>query len=143
MATLAADKPRVFEGMPRDGYHSMPIIADDIVYAGAAVGESTTAGTGRPLQGGDTFQGFAVERCTNTGGAASAQKIKLVKRGYVKLAVTGLDNVNDLGAAVYASDDDTFTLTASGASQIGKVERYDGTSGYGIVYFEAESQRSI
>jgi hypothetical protein len=143
MATLSVDKPRVFEGVPKDGYHSLPIIADDIVYAGAAVGESSTSGTGRPLSGGDTFQGFAVERCTNTGGAASAKLVKLVKCGYVKLPVTGLDNVNDLGAAVYASDDDTFTLTASGASQIGKVERYDGTSGYGIVYFEAETQRSI
>jgi hypothetical protein len=145
MSTLAADKRRVFElngGYPDEGV--VPIIASDIVYAGAAVGESTTTGTYRPLAGGDVFAGFAMEKCDNASGAASAKLIKILRSGVVKnLPVTGLDNVNDAGATVYATTDDDFTLTASGASSIGKVERYSGTSGYGDVYFEGESRRSI
>jgi hypothetical protein len=85
-----------------------------------------------------------MEKCDNASGAASAKLIKILRSGVVKnLPVTGLDNVNDAGATVYASDDDTFTLTASGSSSIGKVEKYNGVSGYGDVYFEGESRRSI
>jgi hypothetical protein len=144
MSTLAANKLRVFELGGDPGLEEVPSIASDITYAGAAVGESTTTGTDRPLAGGDVFRGFCTEKCDNSAGAASAKNIKVMTRGVVKLTgVTGLDNVNDAGAVVYATDDDTFTMTASGASGIGKVVRYLGTSGEGLVYFEGESRRSI
>lgn len=144
MATLAADKLRVFETDGERGFEEVPAVASDIIYAGAVVGESSTGGTYRPLVGGDTFRGFCTEKCDNSAGAASAKLIKIRSKGVVKLSgVTGLDNVNDAGATVYATDDDTFTLTASGASGIGKVVRYLGTSGLGLVYFEGETRRSI
>lgn len=143
MTTLAADKKRQFL-LQGAKFADLPIIASDIVYEGAAVGESTTTGTGRPLAGGDGFMGFAVRRCDNAAGGAAARLIRVQTSGYVaNLPVTGLDNINDLGAAVYASDDDTFTLTASGATQIGKVQSYDGVSGYGTVYFESLDVRSV
>lgn len=145
MATLTADTPRTFEqtgGHP--DYNEIPIIADDIVYAGAAVGESTTTGTGRPLVGGDTFLGFCIEQCDNAGGAAAAKRIKLLESGVAWLTVTGGDNNNDYDAAVYASDDNVFTLTSStGFTQIGKVKRYDSAKGQCLVYFESSSKRSI
>lgn len=146
MATLAKDKPRTMEltGAHPD-YNEVPIIADDIVYAGAAVGESTTTGTGRPLAGGDAFMGFCHERCDNAGGAAAAKRIKVYATGYAELVVTGVDNINDEGAAVYASDDDTFTLTSTTTNtQIGKVVRVINTAtNKALVYFEAASRRSI
>lgn len=146
MATLAADKPRVFAmtGAHPD-YNEVPIIADDIVYNGAAVGESTTTGTFRPLSGGDTFAGFCHEKCDNAGGAANAKLIKVYASGRVQLTVTGVDNINDEGATVYASDDDTFTLTNTTTNTaIGKVERVINTStNQALVYFEAASKRSI
>ena len=53
--------------------------------------------------------------------------------------MTGIANVTD---AVYATDDDTFTLTATGGLQIGKVSRWiSGTTC--MVYFEAANLRSI
>jgi hypothetical protein len=145
MATLGADKPRTFEqfgGHP--DYNEIPIIASDTVYAGAAVGESSTSGTGRPLVGADNFKGFAIEQCANEGGAASAKNIKLLAKGKVVLTVTGVDNANDEGSTVYASDDDTFTLTSStGFTSIGKVERVISTSGLALVRFAADYARDL
>lgn len=146
MATLAKDKPRVFEntGAHMD-INEVPIIASDIVYAGAAVGESSTTGTGRPLVGGDNFMGFAIEQCDNSSGAAGDKKIKVLASGYVLLTVTGVDNLNDEGSTVYASDDDTFTLTSTTAnSAIGKVHRVvSTTANKAVVYFESVSRRSL
>lgn len=142
MTTLAKDKGRTYQ-LDDLRQATIPIIANDIVYAGAAVGESSSDGTARPLVGGDTFLGFCYEKVDNTGGAAAAKNVYLYTKGYVWLTVTGLDNVNDLGATVYATDDDTFTLTASGASSIGKVVQYDSARAQGLVYFEANQLRSI
>lgn len=144
MATLAKDKPRAYEltgGHP--DYNEIPAIATDIIYNGAAVGESTTTGTGRPLAAGDTFMGFCVEQCDNSAGAAGAKLIKVLQSGVVWLTVTGVDNINDYDVTVYASDDDTFVLTATANSSIGKVKRYDSATGLALVYFEASTKRSI
>lgn len=145
MATLSVDKPRTFELNGGDpAYNELPIIASDTVYAGAAVGESSTSGTYRPLAGGDTFAGFAVEKCDNESGAASAKRIKLRERGSAKLSVTGVSSAatGRSGATVYASDDDTFTLTATGGSSIGKIKRWI-SGAICMVDFESASQRSI
>lgn len=143
MATLAADKKRQFL-LQGAKFADLPVIAADIVYEGAAVGESSTNGTGRPLVAADGFMGFAVRRCDNSAGSANDRKIRVMTSGYVaNLPVTGLDNINDLGSTVYASDDDTFTLASTGNSAIGKVQSYDGVSGFGTVYFESIDVRSI
>ena len=143
MATLAVDKKRQFL-LQGAKYADLPVIASDIVYEGAAVGESSTNGTGRPLVAGDGFMGFAMRRCDNAAGSANDRKIRVMTSGYVaNLPVTSLDNVNDLGATVYASDDDTFTLASTGNTAIGKVQSYDGVSGFGTVYFESVDVRSI
>jgi hypothetical protein len=145
MATLAADKPRVFEntgGHP--DYNELPVIASDIIYAGAAVGESSSDGTCRPLVAGDTFLGFAVETVDNSAGSAAATNVKIAQSGYVWLTVTNGDNINDLGITIYASDDDTFTSVASGNSAVGKLVRYDSSRTHkSLVYFEAAHKRSI
>lgn len=143
MATLATDSPRVFElngGDPH--FNEVPIIANDIVYAGSAVGESSSDGTARPLVAGDTFLGFCIEKCDNTGGAASAKLVKLRDRGVVKLAVTSVASTADVGATVYASDDNVFTLASTSNTAIGKIVRWiTGTTC--MVAFEAAYQRSI
>lgn len=140
MTTLALDKPRSFAVSEALDINEIPAVASDIIYEGAAVGDSS--GNGRPLVAGDGFMGFAKERCDNSAGAAGAKKIKLYERGKVQLSVTGVTSENNVGDAVYATDDNTFTLTASGASAIGKVSRWiSGTTC--IVYFESVSKRSI
>jgi len=51
MTTLSADKPRDYQLGDREEY---PVIAADIIYEGAAVGENGS-GYARPLQAGDPF----------------------------------------------------------------------------------------
>jgi len=58
MATLAVDTPRDYETGVEAVYNHVPVIADDIIYAGAAVGDNAS-GYARPLQAGDPFLGFA------------------------------------------------------------------------------------
>jgi hypothetical protein len=140
MATLSEDTPRIYEQSEDAVFGEIPIIASDIVYAGAAVGDSS--GNGRPLAGGDAFMGFATEKTDNASGSAGDKRIKLRSKGYVKLVVTGVASEDDYDATVYASDDNTFTLTASGASSIGKVHRWISSTTC-IVYFEGESHRSL
>lgn len=141
MATLAVDKPRVFE-LDEFVPNEVPAIAADIIYAGAAVGESSSTGTGRPLVAGDTFLGFAVERCDNAAGIASAKNIKLRASGVVKLTVTNATSTAVVGDTVYASDDDTFTLASTNNTPIGKVQRWVSGS-IVMVAFEAAYKRSI
>lgn len=144
MATLAKDKPRQFEntgGHP--SYNEVPAIATDIIYNGAAVGESSSAGTARPLVAGDTFLGFCVEQCDNSTGAAGDKIVKVLDKGVVWLTVTSGDNIDDLEDTVYASDDDTFTKASTSNSSIGKIKRYDSATGKCLVAFEAVTARSI
>ncbi len=61
MTTLAADSPQVLVG---GGMGSIPIIASDIVYEGAMVGDNA-AGYGRPLVAGDKFVGHSITNVVN------------------------------------------------------------------------------
>ena len=138
MATLAQDKPRAF-GVGE--FNELPVIASDIIYEGAAVGDNGS-GLARPLVAADPFLGFAKERCDNSAGVASARNVKVFERGKIELNVTGVASAADVGEAVYASDDDTFTLTSSGNSAIGKVAKWvSGTRC--VVFFEGVQVRSL
>lgn len=142
MATLSANKKRVFEFNEDPLLDDVDSIASDITYEGAAVGESSSTGTGRPLQAGDVFLGFAVTKCDNSSGSASDKQIRVAKRGTVKLPVTGVTGVADVGATVYASDDDTFTLSSTGNTAIGKIQRHVSSTTV-MVRFEAAQVQSL
>ena len=140
MSTLAADKVRTFErhdDVPV--YNDLPA-AVDIIYLGSAVGISS--GYAQPCTSSDEFAGFCVEKCDNSGGSAGTLNVKVLQKGYIKLAVTGVSAVTHINDTVYLTDDDTFTLTASGALAIGKIVRWVSSTTC-IVYFEALSARSI
>jgi hypothetical protein len=150
VSTLAADKPRVFETGHDEFINELPAIASDTIYEGAAVGELNDTGTYQPLGTGSTvdrFAGFCTEKCDNSAGAAGAKKVKVKQRGRVKLAVTGVTAITDVGKTVWATDDDTFTVTyAAGAVEVGEIVRYVGTADGGasttcIVDFRAFSLR--
>jgi predicted RecA/RadA family phage recombinase len=141
MATLAKDSPRTFELHGAEFDNQLPCIASDIIYEGAAVGENGS-GYFRPLVAGDAFAGFALEICDNSTGAAGDRLVRLRSRGVVVMPITGATAVTDEGSTVYASDDDTLTLTASTNTAIGKVLRYiSGTTC--AIYFEAATLRSL
>lgn len=142
MATLTVNKKRTYEVNEDAVLNDVDIIAADIVYEGAAVGESSSSGTGRPLVAGDVFLGFCIAKTDNASGSASAKQIRVRQKGTVKLAVTGVSGVADVGATVYASDDDTFTLSSTSNTAIGKIVRHVSSTTV-MVRFEAAQVRSI
>ncbi len=133
MATLIADSSRDFQIGDKEDY---PVVANDIIYEGAAVGENA-AGYSRPLVAADPFQGFAVSKADNATGIAGDVSVTVKTRGRVRLTVAGATAItaNDR-PAVYASDDDAFTLTATGNSKIGNVSRWIASTDC-IVEFDA------
>ncbi|MCR5859719.1 hypothetical protein [Mesorhizobium sp. J428] len=132
MATLAVNKQRDYQMGDKEEY---PVIAADIIYQGAAVGENAS-GYARPLVAADPFLGFAEAIADNSAGAAGAININVKKRGNIVLPISGLAITANDRPAVYASDDDTFTLTSAGNSLIGYVSRWVST-GVAVVEFDA------
>ncbi|MCB9993115.1 MAG: cytoplasmic protein [Hyphomicrobiaceae bacterium] len=133
MTTLAANQQRTWQEGDNEAY---PVIAADIIYQGAAVGENGS-GYARPLAQGDPFLGFAIAKADNSSGAAGDINVDVRVRGRVKLTVAGATAItaNDR-PAVYASDDNTFTLTSTSNSLIGYVSRWISST-VCIVEFDA------
>lgn len=133
MTTLAANKPRAFE---LGDLNEFPVVASDIIYEGAMVGDNAS-GIARPLVAGDPFRGVALSKADNSAGAAGDIRVQVRERGYIRLPITSLA-ITDVGKDVYASDDDTFTLTKGSNTRIGYVSRWEST-GWGIIRFDANS----
>jgi len=134
MTTLAVDTPRDMELGDRNEF---PVIASDIIYEGAAVGLVIASGHARPLTSVDKFVGFAEDRADNSAGAAAAINVRTIKKGAVKLAVTGAV-ITDVGVAVYAQDDNAFSFVPTSGVFIGFMRRYV-SSGYAIVEFDVDN----
>lgn len=138
MTTLASNTKRAYE---LGDLNDLPVIASDIIYEGAAVGDNGS-GHARPLVAGDPFRGFAYEKADNSSGAAGAINVRVRQEGRVQLNIASLA-ITDVGKPVYASDDDTFVLTEGSNSYVGRVVRFVST-GVGIVEFDVgESLGSV
>ncbi|MGQ9367704.1 cytoplasmic protein [Azospirillum sp. ST 5-10] len=131
MTTLTADQPRTYL---QGDINDLPVIATDIIYQGAAVGDNGS-GYARPLQAGDPFRGFAETQVDNASGSAGDKHVRVRTRGLIRLAISSLA-ITDVGKDVYASDDNTFTLTQGSNTRIGHVTAWMST-GVGVVAFEA------
>lgn len=134
MTTLAANSWR---DMELGDINEFPVIASDIIYEGAAVGLVIASGHARPLTSVDQFVGFSEKKVDNSAGAAAAKNVRVFKRGAVKLAVTGAV-ITDIGAPVYASDDNAFSFIKTSGVFVGFYQRYTA-SGYGIVRFDVDN----
>src|SRR3972149_6424505 len=137
MTTLAANKPRGYEG-GRDVLQesALPLIASDIIYEGAAAGAAAAPGPGRPPAGGARSAGFANAKADNSAGAAAAVNVDVRTKGKVQVPITGAV-ITDRGQPVYATDDDTFVFNPVGGSFVGLVHRFV-SSGVVIVEFDVD-----
>lgn len=129
MSNLSANAVRVYE---IGDTNNLPVKASTEIWKGSAVG--LTAGYARMLTAGDVFGGFANEHVNNTVATDGAATINVRQSGRIQLSVTSVA-VTDIGADVYASDGNTFTLTAGANTLIGKVHRFV-SSGVAIVAFD-------
>jgi hypothetical protein len=139
MPTLAANKPRTYEGSIRRR-NTLAVIASDILYEGAAIGQVAASGHVRPLTSADLFVGFAEQQVDNSLGAAAARNISLIAQGSISLPITGLVITDRVGLPVYATDDDTFSLSPVGGVFVGYLDRFV-SAGIGIVNFFAGRYR--
>jgi len=93
-----------------------PVAGGVHVYKGALVGLS--GGYARPLVAGDRFLGIAYEESDNSAGAGGASWVRVFTQGDFEHALVGAAPA-DVGRPVYASADDTLTLSAAGNSYVG------------------------
>ncbi len=134
MTTLAANNPRVYELGERSEY---PVIASDIIFEGAAEGHVIASGHVRPLTSVDKFVGFSEDKADNSAGSAADINSRTYKRGVVVLSISGAV-ITDIGAAVYAQDDNAFSFVKTSGVYIGKVIRFV-SSGVVAVAFDTEN----
>jgi len=86
---------------------------------------SDSQGYGRCLTAGEVFAGHALEAFDNSDGDNGDVDIRL--RGSAKyrlqVEISGAV-VTDIGSVVYASDDETYTLTEGSNTKVGKITRF-------------------
>lgn len=116
MTTLAVDTPRTRHETNLDVYDQVEAVGSDIIFQGAAVGADSSGFAGPLLTAGATiFLGIALAQCDNSAGASGDKRVELLREGLVRLTIAGATRA-DVLKSVYATDDDTFTLTKSGSA---------------------------
>lgn len=134
---LSADVYPQYDASVAPLIETYPVTNADILYEGGALGLDGS-GYAKPLAGTDTqFIGFCAEQVDNAAGAAGAKNVQVRTRGKAKLTVVGASALTDVGSKVYATADNVFTLSSTGAKLIGKVARWISSTTC-IVYFEAD-----
>ena len=107
----------------------LPVDDNVTIYKGAFVGINASTGYARPLTAGDDFTGVAYAQADNTisGHAAAGINARLHQNVDIVHTLAGVA-ATDIGSVVYASDDGTLTLTASGNSRVGRIVAIEGTN---------------
>lgn len=147
MTNLALNTPRQFQGLDR---RVMFPVSDVHLYVGAAVMEHTDGYARNVATALGDFLGFMAEEVDNSAGTAGDLEGTLVTSGDVWLTVAsgGTWAATQVGATVYASDSNTFTITASTHPSIGIVKKIPAAaigdaSGKILVHFEGAADRSL
>ena len=130
---LSADNPRTYE---LGDVNELTVASGATIYEGAftfALKADGTAVVASPAISTHAFAGIAIEKAT------AGNRVRVKDRGKVVMPVTG-SSAASVGAIVYASDDNTLTLTASTNVPVGYVARHV-TSTTCIVEFRATAER--
>lgn len=130
---LSADTLRVYEV---GDLNEATVAAGVTIYEGAfvfALKSDGTAVVATPAISTHAFYGVAIA------GATAGNKVRFKHRGFIQMPVTGASAAS-VGAIVYASDDNTLTLTASTNVPVGYVHRHV-TSTTCIVEFRSTAER--
>lgn len=121
---------------------SLTVTNGQTIYKGSLVGLDLASGHVRPWNdaAGYVFVGIALEKVVGDGTERCTVSVGpvLVKSATITLTSAAADN----GRPVYASDDDTFTMTrpSADASPVGYLERFISvTSGDIVLFSRAES----
>ncbi len=105
----------------------LPVDDNVRIYKGALVGRNRSTGYVRPLVARDEFVGVAYGRVDNTGPGHTAGGVRVRLHQHVDIVhpLAGVTN-GDVGKDVYASADDTLTLTPADHSRVGRIVAVEG-----------------
>ncbi|HCI46860.1 MAG TPA: hypothetical protein DFI00_06170 [Rhodospirillaceae bacterium] len=131
---MPADKDLHLDFQDVDKYSDEAVEADVQIFRNTFVSASAANKLANPLVAGERFVGISAAPSDNTGGSAAAKRVKMRRYGLVTLPIAGV-TAADRHKAVYASDDQTATLTATGNSYIGQIEEVPA-AGYAVVWFD-------
>lgn len=100
-----------------------------VIYKGALVGRNRATGYARGLAAGDEFLGVAYRKADNTvaGHVPGGVSVMLHQNVDIVHALNGVAQA-DIGKDVYASDDQTLTLSPTGNSRVGRVVGVEKTN---------------
>jgi len=101
---------------------SIPVAAAIRHYEGTCV-FITSAGHSSNVTatGANKFAGICAVECDNSAGAAGDKRVEVIRRGLIRVTTSGLTQASLFGVTLYASDDNTFTLTSTNNVAIGKI----------------------
>lgn len=116
---LSANTPLTFIRGEQSEYPQAAVV----IYEGAMLGDNAS-GYARGLVAGDPFIGHSTEYYDNSAGSAGDNDIKRMCGRYRLQVTLSSVAITDVGQTVYASADDTLTLTQGSNSRVGVVDRY-------------------
>ena len=128
MTLLTKDTPRDYE---LGEVNAHLIAAGTRIYEGAAVGMDGE-GYARSLQKGDRFLGFCEQQVAFEEGN---RHVRVKAAGKITLSLSNV-TLGDVGKAVFADGENSFTLTSDQNSFMGRVYRRE-SEGVAIVAFDA------
>ncbi len=107
----------------------LPVDDNAVIHKGAFVGHNRATGYAHALVAGDGFLGVAYQQADNTvtDHTAGGINVRLHQSVDIVHALSGV-TVADIGKDVYASADDTLTLTPAGNSRVGRVVAVESTN---------------
>ena len=132
---LSADTPRKYE---IGDVNELTVDTGVTIYEGAFVFAKKADGTAvvaTPAISTHAFAGIAIK------GATAGNRVRVKEAGKVEMPVTGASAAS-VGAIVYASADDTLTLTASTNVPVGVVHRHVSST-VCIVAFKSSAERDF
>lgn len=119
-----------------------PVKEAEDIPAGVVVSKNATDGYANNYNSGEVILGVSTKAANNSAGADAALHVELIREGIIhNVAVTGAaDGVQEIGNKVYASDNQTFTLTAGSDTLFGLIDSYDAENATYNVYFKSGSR---
>ncbi len=126
---MALSADRELEFFASQELVDIPVDDDVKIYKGAFIGRNRTTGYARALVAGDELLGIAYRQMDNTvsGHSAGGVNVRLHQALDIVHTLAGVTQA-DIGKDVYASADETLTLTPLGNSRVGRIVAVEGTN---------------
>ena len=133
-ATAANAFPR--ESVQNASRNRFPVAASTRIFNDTLVGINPATGYARGLVKGDKFVGLAINGdVDNRDGAAGDLSVETELGSVAIVPVAGLTGHANVTNIVYASDDNTLTLTAGDNVAVGVIKRYESATTAAVRFF--------